>query len=211
MGKKVRDTCFQCIGMSCRPKKFIPFALHSRASKKQKNMPHFAHFPPYTITKKKCLRNGTHLLHTQYHPSLLSRICDQRWDLSLPSIMLEQCFIFARGVNPESNIFSRIIKTESSLINSCFFPKWQIICTSQLIFFNLLYIHEKINNKELELVEILWVPLQVARGTRLKSVTPVTQVRHVCLYIGVQIFIAYGFTRGSTRGPRGPKTRPNWY
>ena len=34
-------------------------------------------------------------------------------------------------------------------------------------------------------------------------------MRHVCLYIGVQIFIAGGrtggLTRGSTRGPRGPK------
>ena len=34
-------------------------------------------------------------------------------------------------------------------------------------------------------------------------------MRHICLYIGVQIFIAYGCaggsTRGSTRGPRGPK------
>ena len=27
-------------------------------------MPNFANFPPYTITKKKCL-NRTHLLHTQ--------------------------------------------------------------------------------------------------------------------------------------------------
>ena len=42
-------------------------------------------------------------------------------------------------------------------------------------------------------------------------------MRHMCLYIGVQIFIAYvrtsygctgGSTRGSTRGPRGPKNIP---
>ena len=36
-------------------------------------------------------------------------------------------------------------------------------------------------------------------------------MRHICLYIGVQIFIAYGCaggsTRGSTRGPRGPKKK----
>ena len=30
-------------------------------------------------------------------------------------------------------------------------------------------------------------------------------MRHICLYIGVKIFSAYGFTRGSTKGPRGPK------
>ena len=30
-------------------------------------------------------------------------------------------------------------------------------------------------------------------------------MRHICLYIGVQILSADGFTRGSTRGPRGPK------
>ena len=34
-------------------------------------------------------------------------------------------------------------------------------------------------------------------------------MRHICLYIGVKIFSAgvrvNGFTRGSTRGPRGPK------
>ena len=30
-------------------------------------------------------------------------------------------------------------------------------------------------------------------------------MRHICLYIGVKIFSADGSTRGSTRGPRGPK------